>query len=386
MADNEIMGMVNPDTLARIKAVDPNPVIKVFGIGHEGKAHAKWANRMGGIVLHYFRDAVVKLFGRLKVGIPAFAGHASSAGEQREDIGEVVGRALKDIKGITHALVAVHLKPEFAKRDFDIASMEANLEFTFGKGGDVRVQEVEEITGIALGNSATEKPAFPGATLLGAMQAFRSKRSIRSKRGGTTHMTEEQGATITEIKEKIRTGKFDDDDLFDLPEEQQGRILQFLIRYRKGQEYEGKKTSDKAKDDAEHELKAVEKALAKSQADLGVLQRKQSFVDLAVSRKLDANQQKYIGLYLPSLKANATELELNKFIDERLKEHQELVKTYGGKSDQGDPDGKPGTPSADRKPDEGGETKIKDYTDPAQNPMIAGGEAAAKAAAETEKK
>lgn len=169
MARSEILDMVEPDTLARIKETDPNPVIKVFGVANEGDAKPKLQD-IGTVVARYLKDAVQKLFDRLKTGIQVYSGHAEHT--NRVSIGEVVGSALKEIRGINHALAAIWIKPEYASQNFDVASVEADVEFTLTGERAVQVNNIHDITAIALGNSATEKPAFSGATLLGAMTAF----------------------------------------------------------------------------------------------------------------------------------------------------------------------------------------------------------------------
>ena len=61
-----------------------------------------------------------------------------------------------------------------------MASVEADINI-HDVSGDVRAVDVDEVTGIALGNSAVDKPGFPGATLLGELQAMSKEYRIADK-------------------------------------------------------------------------------------------------------------------------------------------------------------------------------------------------------------
>ena len=52
----------------------------------------------------------------------------------------------------------------------------------------MEVEEVRDITGIALGNSSVESPGFPGATLQGIFQEFAQKKLSHEGNGGNNKM------------------------------------------------------------------------------------------------------------------------------------------------------------------------------------------------------
>jgi len=49
--------------------------------------------------------------------------------------------------------------------------------------GEVVVVDVEDVSAIALANGEVEQPGFPGATLLGQLQAFARDKGIEPKIG-----------------------------------------------------------------------------------------------------------------------------------------------------------------------------------------------------------
>ena len=100
--------------------------------------------------------------------------------EGREPIGEVAGSRAKTIDGKFSAVIVAYIYPEYKKLPLDIASIEADVNINNDVTGDIHAVDVEEVTGIALGNSAVNRPGFPGATLLGELQAFAGEKEMPS--------------------------------------------------------------------------------------------------------------------------------------------------------------------------------------------------------------
>lgn len=180
MADSEIRAMIPPFFLERIKQKDPKPLFKAFIVGQEGEAEASWVG-IGKVVKTWFADAIGKLVRRIWSGLQIFHNHAeTNIHEGREPIGEVAGTRAKTIDGKFSAVIAAYIYPEYKELPLDIASIEADVNINNDVTGDIRAVDVEEVTGIALGNSAVDRPGFPGATLLGELQAFAGKEEITS--------------------------------------------------------------------------------------------------------------------------------------------------------------------------------------------------------------
>jgi hypothetical protein len=170
-SQSELHDMVNPDTIQRIKASDPNPVFKAFVIAHEGEADGILVGQ-GRKIFKYFRDAIMKVGSALKMGTAVFFRHADEGNSHinREPIGETVGKMFKEIGGKLHAIATFYIYPAFRDVNLQSASIEADIELSLEGGREVRVEDVQDITGVAL--SDRDKPAFPGATLLATMHAF----------------------------------------------------------------------------------------------------------------------------------------------------------------------------------------------------------------------
>ena len=374
MADSEIKAMISPNKLAEIKAKDKSPMIKAFVVGHEGEAKGNLIG-VGNIVKRWFSDMIEKLHDKLSIGLQLFHGHAATndtAG--RLPIGEVVGKMKKNIKDRLSSVVACWIYPDYRHLPLDVASIEADVDLRGGStDSKLYVADVNEISGIALGNSQVETPGFPGATLLGQLQAFvENENKITLFEGGNM--------TLAELKQAIQEAKFKPTDLFDreviladplISEQVKEKITNATgYNYRKLEQLAEERVAVEAKlkeaeakiAESEKEKQAIRLEAAKSQ--IGSLFEKQK-----TERKLDDKQEKFINLRLgrfaPS-KAEEIEKEFNAYLDAEIDEYKKISKeVYGIEGNENGEKPVGGGPDLSK----GGSSEDK-YIDPAQNPMI----------------
>ena len=168
---SEIDGMVDPIRLAQIKQTEDEPTIRVYSLGHEGKADLNMPG-IGRKTVAWIQAAVQWVANALIPGTKVFDTHDpnTNSHEGRIQIGEVVGKAVRHIGDRVNALAAIHIFPQFKSRPLDFASIEAEIVYD-NDGAQVWPTAVRKVTGIALGNSKVASPGIPGATLLGAVQA-----------------------------------------------------------------------------------------------------------------------------------------------------------------------------------------------------------------------
>lgn len=176
MAASEIMNIVPNDIYEKIKQEDPHPLFQAYVVGHEGEATGQMVG-VGAKVLNWFSSAINKLWEKMRYGTKVFHGHnTDSSHEGRRSIGEVVGKTIKTIQSKVNAIAIAYIYPEYRDLSFDVASIEADV--NINQDDNVHDVDVGDITGIALGNSAIEKPGFAGATLLSQIQAMSKKIEI----------------------------------------------------------------------------------------------------------------------------------------------------------------------------------------------------------------
>lgn len=373
MSANEIAGMIPSDVISSIKAKDPNPVFKAFVIGHEGEARGNVVG-IGNVVKRWFRDAVEKLHAKISAGIQLFHGHERTndpAG--RTPIGEVVGKRLMRIGDRISSVVACYVFPSFRHLPLDVASIEADVVMDT-KGRDVVVTEVEDVTGIALGNSAVDTPGFAGATLLGQLQAFAKSNSV----GGDL-----MDLTIEDVKAFLKTGKVAPSDVFGMEDLAADPLVvgfaESRVKARVAGEWAGRKEAEeklaKAKAEYDEKVAGLTKQISGLRIETAKTKMGPMFEAQRTSRKLDDRQAKFIqsriGRFTPT-NPDDIDKEFNTFLDSEIDEYNRIAKDVFGvnepKPGNGDGNAGPGTGTEPIEPKDSGTDNP--YLDPTKNPMI----------------
>ena len=341
MAESEIMKMIPTSEYMRIKANDPDPVFRAYVVGHEGDSKGTLAvagEKLGSVVKRWYQSAIRKLHDKINLGLKFFHGHAeTNALDGRVSIGEVVGKALKNIQDRLSVVVAAYVKPEFRNLPLDVASIEANIFLNDNDG--VYEADVESVSAIALGSSHTEKPGFGGATLLGQIQAFAEKSQ-------KFNFGENKTMDLKEVKEAIREGKFSVTDLFASEDILSDPVIKEEVaeKIKNARGYDGRKFEDLVEEKAklnkkigeqEEEIKKLKLTTAKG--EVGSL-----FEKMKEKRGLDEKEIKFIEKKLSSFEpedVEKIETELNKFVDDLVDEFTEIRKDVFEEEIEGEGEG-----------------------------------------------
>ncbi len=370
MAKKEILEMIPKDTISRIKETDAKPEFKVYCVGHEGTAQAQELNFGGKVVkaYNYVKDMILKLGEKLQYGTVAFMNHGVTNDHSgRKPIGELVGKSVKMIGDKLSTLAAIYIYPDSRELELDIASIEANVVYIPGKGSVNDVVDIADITGIALGQSGVDRPAFPGATLLGVLQNFSKE---------TQHNREAEGTMKTreEIKDAIREAGFKVTDIFTENE----IVSSEPAKAAKQTEYEHAKRVEKAlgeerekvigltkeRDDAVGKARTLKEQVSQTQVST-------LFGAASETRKLDDKQKAFIQKNLKGFKSDKEgdelKTEFDRFVDSQLTDYTETAKLMGidvtkTKTDETN------TPNGDGQTPPG--STAEDLSDPAKNDMI----------------
>jgi hypothetical protein len=365
MSQSEILEIVPGDTIERLKKSDPAPEFRVYCVGHEGDAHAQELSFGGKIskAFNYVKDMIVRIAEKIQYGTPLYHLHAGmNTGDGREKLGEVVGKAVKNIAGKISAVAAIYLYPQYRKMQLDVASIEADIVY-IPKGesrGDVI--DVQQVTGIALASSATEKPAFPGATLLGVIQALQ----------GAETMTKE------EIREAIRELKLKPMDVFERADIIESDPYKDLETKKKNEEAFAKRKEKDLSDEHEKVID-LQKKLDETSGKVKTLTEKvntstsRTLIDASITaRKLDAKSKAFIERNSSQFKSDKEGEELKqdveRFVDGQIKELEAIAKDLGVEiKKEPVPAAGAGSPAADGA---AGGTSKDDLEDPAKNDFI----------------
>ena len=318
MSASELLRNIPDETLAKIKEKDPNPLFQAYTIAAEGKSNSHLVN-LGELALNWFGKVLESVKEKVRAGIPVFGGHGKTNSHKGRT---VIGRVVSAIQNMKNDVVAIiYRNREHAHLNCDVASFEAEIDLSEvrAQGHYVRPHEVGEITGIALGNSRLDNPAFPEAVLKAQVQCF------------------EKGAKkmdLKQIKEAIQAGAYGPLDIFPMKDVLSIEEVQAAISENKGNENQASQIrrlterNEKLQNSLEDAKAAHAGELKKRDAAVAISAAKQAFGGHLEKRdKLTESQKKYIErkkgeLVVPE--GMDPEKALDKFFDKQIKAYDEI--------------------------------------------------------------
>ncbi len=140
-----------------------------------------------------------RLAQKIKEGTKFFIQHreGTNSHEGRETVGEVLTSFVKEIGGKLSNIIIGHFPYASKVKDANVCSMEANITTS----GNI-VDDVNEVSGVALGNSNIESPAFPGALRLNTVQCFGENTNNNSGEGENN--MPDKSLSFHDIKDAIK--------------------------------------------------------------------------------------------------------------------------------------------------------------------------------------
>jgi len=322
-----IEGIVDPLRLKKIKASDPDPDIRVYSVGHEGEANLHLPG-IGKKTFTWIQAAVQWVNDKLSIGTTVFNKHNpdSNSHAGREQVGEVVGKAMRHIGDRLNNLAAIYIKPQFRSRPLDVASIEAEIEYA-QDGSQAWPTAIKSVSGVALGTAGIDNPGFPGATLLGAVQAYVQAfgRDIGDNK-----------VNLSEVKQAVKELGLSPSQVFHV-DDIMGDIAV------SGRVKEAKSTLQSAADRWKEEVDTGREKTAKLENEKAdsdkklqqfQMQSKSSTLIDPLLINLDDKAKAFVKHNLKNFTTAATDedglkAELDKFVDNSNKEFQELANVFG---------------------------------------------------------
>jgi hypothetical protein len=342
MAASEVLNIVPAHVYQKIKKQDKHPLFKAFVIGHEGESTGQVAvdgKNLGKVIKDWSKNAIRKLYEKIKMGLALFLGHDDpekmNIHDNREQIGEIVGKDLREIDDRLSTVVVGYIYPPYKKQKIDIASIEAFI--NVDETGESKEIDVESVTGIALADKNYETPGFPHAKLLAQLQAFTTNHTAK----GGDDMIE---LTIGKVIDFVRTEKVRPSELFKKAEIAEDPLVEEIIKEKNPNEYEARKRvekeHEKEKEVWEKEKKILEDKLKELKVAAVKTSIKDRFENIAQARKLSDQEQKFIQRNLGKFKLETEsddekdiEKEFDKYVDSQLDEFNAIQKEVFGKEE-----------------------------------------------------
>lgn len=208
--DDDLASLIDGPALAAAKQRAPKGIAKAFTVAHEGVTTPRVLSDAGPVtlVLKWGARAVEAVRNAVTTGIQCFAGNHSSdnSHEGRKPVAEIIGKGLRVVNGKLHA-IAVAWFQDPNDSAYDVISLESPRA-RWNEDGNV--EDIEPVTGFAVGRSGQQRPAFPEARLLAAIQCF-----LPEENNGEQKRQEKKAMTIEEVKRAIADNGWSPTTLFD---------------------------------------------------------------------------------------------------------------------------------------------------------------------------
>uniref|UniRef100_A0A6M3KZX4 Uncharacterized protein n=1 Tax=viral metagenome TaxID=1070528 RepID=A0A6M3KZX4_9ZZZZ len=330
LSKSELDDIIDPYFIRGIKDKDPHPEVKVYSVGHEGKANLHLPG-VGQKTLTWVQAAVQWVRDKLKVGTAVFDRHDpnTNSHEGRTQIGEVVGTAVKQIGDRLNTLAAIYIYPQFKSRPLDVASIEAEIEYAHD-GFQAWPTAIKSVSGVALSNSGIDTPGFPGATLLGAVQAY--VQAFGSEIG-------EKLMNLSDVKQAVKDLGLSPSQVFGVDDIMGDSKVVEKVKEEKKNVIAGSERIQNERDGLKEKVVKLENEKAESDKRLQQTQmqsKSATVIDgILTERKLDDKAKAYVKRNLNRFTTTAGDedtlkKELGTFVDTTHKDYQELAKDVFG--------------------------------------------------------
>jgi len=331
MAKDELLRHITPLEYEKIKK--EGGALEAYVVAHSGQSKS-FIVGLGEKILNWYSDIIGKIKDKIKPGTPVFHLHnADNSTENRITIGKVVAvmqNARNEVVSIIHRF------KDYLNINCNIASFEAPINFD-SKGqeqaGSIEVQShnIGNITGIALANSETSKPAFAGAIKTAYLQCLRKEENMPDLK-------------LEDVIKYVQENKIAPLKIFSNPEILELDFVKEEIAKHKGNEnlfnenVRLKAEKESLKTENETLKTDHEKAIMERDGKLTKFETEKVFTEQLKKRdKLDEKQLAFIEKRKEGIKIEPeTDIEkgVNAGLDTILEEYNELSKVFTGQNDK----------------------------------------------------
>lgn len=300
----------------RLKNLEGKGILQAYTLAHEGTSRPKVLGE-GSQVLKWPRAVIKGLAEKIKQGTKFFLGHGlTNDNDGRESVGEVIASFVKEISGKLSHIIVGHFPSIEKVKEMDVCSMEADV-YTDDEN---IVGDINNVSGIALGSSNSENPAFPGALRLGVIQCFVKLEGDKNQGNKEKNMP----LTFEEVKQAVRTMNIHPWQLYELDDLKNDRQFSKIFTENevlKNQNKTLKEDSEKIKNESEKAVRTMNVGEAKGRLNKlmedGYTEKQKTFI---------------LGRFDPEKMEELEEDDLKKFLESSKKEFADTAKLFGDSS------------------------------------------------------
>jgi len=309
MTTEELKAKVPKEKLASMKG---KGVLQAYTVAHVGQSKPKVLGEVAKPI-QWTKLAVQRLAQKIKDGTKFFVGHGKdNSHDGRRQVGEVVSSFTKEVAGRLSDVVIGHFPDKDSVKEMDVCSIEASIDID---EASYYVEDVNEVSAIALGASAIDSPAFPGALRLASVQCFEEPESKNPER--ETKME----VTFRDVQDFIKERNVFPHQLYQAEDLQSDREFSQLFA-----------TNDelKNKNDAlVKELEEAKKSNAEVESKMKLASAKDRFEEF-IPKDLTVKQKTFIlSRFKPEIIAEFDDNKIKEYIESEKKDFAETAKLFG---------------------------------------------------------
>jgi hypothetical protein len=324
----EIRRSLSSEALRRIEGKKIHPWI----VGETGTSRPRDLAAGGNRSLSWPKRAIQALRKAVKAGTKLFQGHGKGTNSHagRTEIGEVVETFERELPGGGLQAVAVGLLDD-ERPDLDVCSIEAEVDIDEETG---EVDDVPEVSAVALGSSRHDSPAFAGARRLASLQFFgENNESEEAKETGTM--------TLQDVKNFIEERGIAPSKIFSPDDIREDRRFASIMGDSR-EAAEAREKAETALKAANEKISELEKSNSDNAAKVAKSEGKAA-LEKALPEGMTDNQKRFLlDRFAPAGPDDLGEDALAAYVENGTKEFAEMAKLFGnedtpkGGSDSGD--------------------------------------------------
>ena len=298
--------MIPPEKLESLKG---KGILQAYLLAHEGISRPKILGE-GQQELKWPKSTIHRLCQKIKEGTKFFIHHnEDNSHDDRKSVGEVLVSVLENIKGKLSNIVVGYFPDKNIVSDMNTCSMEADVDTSM----ENIVGDINEVTGIALGNSDKENPAFPGAIRLSTVQCF----DIQNKKPGEG----DKQVTFEELKTGIRELNIRPWQVFTLDDFKNDRVF--------GKLFEENSTLKAENERLNKDNKEIVSKNEKALRLVDVSKAEEKIKELTGEGYTDKQIEFIMGRFNPETMEDLTDKGLETFLEESKKDFADTAKLFG---------------------------------------------------------
>lgn len=325
----EILANIPINTLSEIKENNPHPYFRAYSIMHEGTARPRVIGEKESLPTLWTRKVIQSAKNIIKRGVQFFVGHnADNSTRGRRSIGEVVGNFQKMINDKLHNIAIGYFPDRIEADKYNVCSIEGGVIAQDFQDYSL-IREIKNISGIALAHSSYERPAFPGAVYMAAVQAFDDDPADLppSKNKNVRRSQNMDTITFEDVKKAVRNMNIFPSQLFAEPDLRNDRTFSKIF----DDVAKAAKEGMIPKSDYDKEILSRDETIKKLTKDVSIVTAHDK-LKKSLPEGLTDSQKNFINKkFAPETMESLDDSKLKEFVTNAIKEYSEYASLFNAK-------------------------------------------------------